>query len=539
MLRSMEVEYLPYKKTGYFTKLITDYLDEIKTLRPYYNRFPSIEAFKDQIAEKKAHYPDQNRQVMVEALRRQYQDFEISEATSEHIDSLEASTAFTVVTGHQLNLFTGPLYFLYKIISTINLCKELGAAYPEYQFVPVYWMATEDHDFEEINYFNLKGQKISWNREVSGAVGRLNNEGLEEVYKVFQSAVGSSQKATDIVDLFEKAYLKHQNLAAATRYLANALFGEYGLVIIDGDDSSLKQLMVPYLARDMEEGTSFKAVTETIDSWNGLPAKYVVQVNPREINYFYLTDNLRERILVKGDGFAVNNTDLNFSKDQLLEEMKAHPERFSPNVITRPLYQEVVLPNLCYIGGGGEIAYWLELKNAFEKHNVPFPVLLLRNSALIATAKQVKKLAKLNLSTEDIFLKQNSLINKKIREISNVNIDMSPQKAHLKRQFEDLFNIAELTDRSFLGAVEAQQTKQIKGLENLEKRLLKAQKRKLKDQVVRMTDLQNELFPNQSLQERVLNFSELYLIYGHKLIPMLMESLRPLELQFTILNTGE
>ena len=539
MLRSMEVEYLPYKKTGYFTNLITDYLDEIKTLHPYYNRFPSIDAFKDQIAEKKAQYPDQNRQVMVEALRRQYQDFEISEATSDHIDSLEASTAFTVVTGHQLNLFTGPLYFLYKIISTINLCKELGTAYPKNQFVPVYWMATEDHDFEEINYFNFKGQKISWNREVSGAVGRLNTQGLEEVYKVFQSAVGSSQKATDIVALFEKAYLKHKNLADATRYLANELFGEYGLVIIDGDDSSLKQLMVPYVARDMEEGTSFKAVMETIESWKRLPAKYVVQVNPREINYFYLTDNLRERILIDGDGFAVNNTDLKFSKDQLLEELKAHPERFSPNVITRPLYQEVVLPNLCYIGGGGEIAYWLELKNAFENHNVPFPVLLLRNSALVATDKQVKKLAKLNLSPEDIFLKQNSLINKKIREISNINIDMSPQKEHLRRQFEDLFNIAELTDRSFLGAVEAQQAKQIRGLENLEKRLLKAQKRKLKDQVIRMTDLQNELFPNQSLQERVLNFSELYLAYGNELIPMLMESLKPLILQFTVLNTGE
>ncbi len=539
MLRSMEVEYLPYKKTGYFTNLITDYLDEIKSLHPYYNRFPSKAAFKDQIEEKKAQFPDHNRQVMVEALRRQYQDFEISEATSDHIDSLEASTTFTVVTGHQLNLFTGPLYFLYKIISTINLCKQLDQAYPKYKFVPIYWMATEDHDFEEINYFNFKGQKISWNREVSGAVGRLNTEGLEEVFKVFQLAVGSSRKAAKILELFEEAYLKHQNLADATRYLANALFGEYGLVIVDGDDRRLKELMVPYVARDLKEGVSYNEVMETIQAWEDLPNRYTVQVNPREVNYFYLKEGLRERIVLDGEGFAVNNTDLKFSKEEMFAELDEHPDRFSPNVITRPLYQEVVLPNLCYIGGGGEIAYWLELKEAFEKHHVPFPILLLRNSVLIGTPKQIKRLSKLNLSTEDIFLKQNTLINKKIREISNINIDLSPQKEHLRQQFEDLFNIAELTDPSFMGAVKAQQAKQIKGLENLEKRLLKAQKRKLKDQVIRMTDLQNELFPNQSLQERVLNFSELYLEYGEELIPMLMESLKPLELQFTLLNTGD
>ena len=158
---------------------------------------------------------------------------------------------------------------------------------------------------------------------------------------------------------------------------------------------------------------------------------------------------------------------------------------------------------------------------------------------MIVTEKQTKKLEKLKLGLEDIFLEQNNLINKKIREISNINIDLSPQKEHLKKQFEDLLNIAELTDRSFLGAVKAQQAKQIKGLENLERRLLKAQKRKLKDHVVRMTELQNDLFPNQSLQERVLNFSELYLDYGVKLIPMLQNTLRPLDLRFTVLNTGE
>ena len=219
-----------------------------------------------------------------------------------------------------------------------------------------------------------------------------------------------------------------------------------------------------------------------------------------------------------------------------MQELKAYPERFSPNVIARPLYQEVILPNLCYIGGGGEIAYWLELKSAFESMKVPFPILLLRNSALVITEKQSEKLKRMQLSEEDLFLKQSSLINKKIREISNIDIDFSPQKKLLEQQFKDLYELAEQTDKSFIGAVKAQEVKQKKGLDNLEKRLLKAQKRKLKDHVLRMTDIQNQLFPGKSLQERNLNFSELYLEYGEELIPMLVKALKPLQLEFTVIT---
>jgi bacillithiol biosynthesis cysteine-adding enzyme BshC len=294
-------------------------------------------------------------------------------------------------------------------------------------------------------------------------------------------------------------------------------------------------LLVPYAKRDIIENASFNKVSETVSKLSELPEGYTIQVNPREINYFYLKEELRERIVLKNDNFHVNDTEIYFSKDELLKELENHPERFSPNVITRPLYQEVILPNLCYIGGGGELAYWLELKSSFEAMNVAYPILLPRNSALVVTEKQQKKLAKMNLSAADLFLKQNSLINKKIREISNIEIDFSPQKTLLTEQFKTMYEIASQTDESFIGAVRAQEIKQLKGLENLEKRLLKAQKRKLKDHVERMTQIQNELFPGQSLQERNLNFSEFYLEYGEALIPMLIKDLQPLKMEFSIL----
>ncbi len=534
----MDVECIPYRKTGYFTNLITDYLDEKEHLSAFYNRFPRLEAFKDQIREKKVSFASGHRRVLTQALQRQYQGFDLSPKTVQHLEALEQSSTFTITTGHQLNLFTGPLYFLYKIISTINLCNELSETYKEYEFVPVYWMATEDHDFEEINYFNFKGQKIQWNKEISGAVGRTSTEDLKAVLQVLRSVSGNTKRAGELYDLFEKAYIDHNNLADATRYLANALFGDHGLVIIDGDDPELKKLLVPYIEKDLFDRVSFMEVSDTIDQWQSLSFPYGVQVNPREINYFYLKDELRERIIANDEGFYINNTDLSFSREEMLKEIEQFPERFSPNVITRPVYQEVILPNLCYIGGGGEIAYWLELKSSFDKYDLPFPILLLRNSALIISDKQHRKLKRLQLDIEDLFMNQNSFINKKIREISNINIDLSSQKNFLKEHFEELYKTAELTDPSFLGAVKAQEIKQIKGIDHLEKRLLKAQKRKLRDHVIRMTELQNQLFPNQSLQERNLNFSEIYLEHGPDFITGLMDLLKPLDMQFAVVKIG-
>ena len=532
----MEVACIPFRKTGYFSALICDYLEQKDSLKPYYNRFPRPEEFKGQIAEKQANFPETNRKVLHSALNAQYRGVSISKKVREHIHSLQDPNTFTVVTGHQLNLFTGPLYFLYKIVSTINLTLDLKKEYPDQNFVPVYWMATEDHDFEEINFFNFKGKKIQWNIQAHGAVGNLPTDGLEAVLETFSKELGKSRNADKIKELFRQSYIEHTTLTQATRFLANALFGEYGLVIVDGDDTELKQLLVPYARQDILENLGYHAVQGTIGQLQQLPGDYGIQVNPREINYFYLADGIRERIVKKGTDYFVLNTELVFTRDELIHELETHPQRFSPNVITRPLYQEVILPNLCYIGGGGELAYWLELKTSFEAAQIPFPMLLLRNSALVITEKQLKKLKKLNLKPEDLFSNQNSLINKKIREISNIDIDFSPQKQHLEHQFEALYKIAEATDQSFLGAVKAQEVKQKKGLEHLEKRLLKAQKRKLKDQVIRMTEIQNDLFPNQALQERHLNFSELYLEYGEALIPSLMKTLQPLQAEFFVLK---
>ncbi|MFV8224569.1 bacillithiol biosynthesis cysteine-adding enzyme BshC [Christiangramia aquimixticola] len=537
----MATDQIPYSETNYYTKLILDYLEEKKDLQKFYNRFPKPENFKAQIEEKRQNYDHGIRKDLVEVLRKQYSDLKVTSAVSDNLDLLQSDKTFTVVTGHQLNLFTGPLYFLYKIVSTINLTVRLKKEYSEYDFVPVYWMATEDHDFEEINFFNLNGKKFKWNnadvRAGNAAVGSLSTSGLEDVFKLFAAEIGGGANADYLKELFEHAYLKHTNLTDATRYIANELFGEQGLVILAAGTPDLKKHFRDYIKNEFAEQSSHKYSSSTAGEFEELG--YNVQVNPREINLFYLTDEFRERIIKQDDNFYVHGTEISCTRQELFGEVDKHPERFSPNVMMRPLYQEVILPNLCYIGGGGELAYWLELKEYFKSQKITFPMLLLRNSALLQSVKQDEKRRKLNISLSELFLKQHELINRKVRQISNINIDLSGQKEHLKEQFKNMYDLAEKTDPSFLGAVKAQEVKQLKGLDNLEKRLLRAQKRKLKDEVERIASLQNELFPNRGLQERQTNFSEYYAEYGQELIDTLLEELNPLDANFKIITFGK
>jgi len=530
------IDYIPFKETGYFSKFITDYLSQKAELRCLYHRFPLATNFPAQIKEKQAHYSAENRDILAQALERQYKNLSISKETYQNIEALRQENTFTITTGHQLSLFTGPLYFIYKIVTTIVSCQQLKKLYPQYNFVPIYWMATEDHDFEEINHFSFRGQKLSWHAEQSGMVGDFSTEGLERISHILKVLLGKSHQGQYLASLFERAYEQHKTLASATRYLVNELFTPYGLVIIDGNDKSLKELLVPYFKRELLENASHKEVEKTLAYIKSVNKNYPEQVHPREINIFYVKDGIRERIIKEEQGYTVLNTSVRFSEEEILRHLECFPEYFSPNVILRPLYQEVILPNLAYIGGGGEIAYWLELKDMFALYKVPFPMLMLRNSVLLISEAQEKKLHKLGLTHHDIFLKNNILENKITQRLSEYPIDFSAQRACLQEHFAQLHRIAAHTDKSFLGAVKAQETKQLKGLDNLEKRLLKAQKKKYRETLDRVIDLRVSLFPKESLQERVDNFSEYMIESQGQFIDTLVKHLSPFDFRFVILS---
>ena len=530
----MTKQQIPLSETQYFSKLMCDYVEGSLTTNPFFNRFPTLYNFKAQIEEKGKFFTLEKRELLVRQLRHQYRSCETSNATLENIESLKDLKTFTITTGHQLNLFTGPLYFLYKIFSVINLCESLSSEYPNYRFVPIYWMASEDHDFEEINYFNFEGKKVSWTKDSSGPVGRFDLNGLKEVLEFLKELWGKSENAQKLLNLFEQAYLKQDNLASATRVLGNSLFQKYGLVIVDGDDSQLKKAFAPIAQRELDGGDSHKEITATTTRLE--KAGYSQQVFPREINLFYIEDGIRERIIERHQKYYLSESDRVFSKEELLKILENKPECFSPNALLRPLYQELILPNLSYIGGGGELAYWFQLKDYFQSAEVPFPILMLRNSVLLLPKKDKNKLDKMEVPVEKLFLKPHELKTWYTQKVSEIKIDFSEQKSFLQKQFKDLYNLADKTDASFIGAVAAQEKKQLNGLNHLEKRLLKAQKRNLADVLERLSSIQESLFPNASLQERNQNFSQWYLEYGEELMQLLKGELDPLKSDFSILE---
>ncbi len=522
---------IDYRSTGYFSKLICDYLDQKPALQKYYNRFPTIENFASQIEEKKG-FSKEQRKLLVEALDMQYQSITSKEATTANISRLANSNTFTVVTGHQLNIFTGPLYFIYKIISTINLCKKLKAQYPDNDFVPVYWMASEDHDFEEINHIHFQDEKLVWERNSGGPVGRFSTAGLEDVIEKLNEQVGPGTAATEFIELLKASYLKHRNLADATRYLAHQLFGDEGLVVVDGDDSGLKSSMIPHFQKELMEQISEKEVVKTSE---GLEQEYFDQVHPREINLFYIKDGLRERIVKNENRWEVLETKISFTKEELIKELNNHPERFSPNVILRPLYQEVILPNLAYIGGGGELAYWLQLKDMFAAFEVPFPMLVLRNSVLWVDKKSKEQIEKLGIPVSEVFRPLEEAKGDYASKNAPIDTELEPYEVKLQSMFDELEEVAHLTDKSMLGAVNAQRQKQLNGLEKLKKKLIRAEKKRQDISMARFDKINEALFPKGGLQERNVNLSEMYMEHGNSFISTLKQSLDPLDFRFRIL----
>ncbi|QQL48698.1 bacillithiol biosynthesis cysteine-adding enzyme BshC [Mucilaginibacter ginkgonis] len=531
----MDIQCISYKETGYFSKTVTDYLDNAPALEPFYTYRPNLDGFTQILKDRKV---TANRELLVTVLNEQYDNIKNVDAGAviphENIDALADENTFTVTTGHQLNIFTGPLYFIYKIVTAIKLASQLGEHFPDKKFVPVYWMATEDHDFAEINYTNIGGKKVQWNLEAAGATGRLDTKTIREALNQYKGVLGIEGHGEELAQLVETAYTKFNALAGATRYLVNALFGKYGVVIIDADDSRLKKEFAPIIEQDIIGRNSFKQIGQTIERLNQLHVP--IQVNPREINFFYLTDGSRERIVFEDGRYQVLNTDTSFTEDKLKAEIAAHPERFSPNVAMRPVYQEYILPNLAYIGGGGELVYWLELKSVFNFYRLTFPVLILRNSGLVIRKDTAAKIRKMELDAKQLFLDTESIKKNWVSAHTSHQLSLTDELRELSHIFEKIKLRIYKIDETLAPSTSAVEARLKHAMGNLEKKLMRAEKRKYTTSLTQIENIKKELFPGNGLQERNENFGLFYVKWGQSFIDELIRNFQPLDFKFTVLS---
>lgn len=525
----MQKTTIPYTDTGRFSKLVLDYLNKADHLQPFYHRFPDLDAFEPQMAQKAKSF--EHRAALTEALRGQYNS--PSAHTEKLIERLGKDHCFTVCTGHQLCLFTGPLYFVYKIVSIINLADKLRQKYPGKDVIPVFWMASEDHDFDEINHLHLADEKISWESGQAGAVGRMQLDGIEEALDEVARLLGDSSFADDALEMLRAAYSQSQNLSEATRKLVHSIFGEEQLLVLDGDDPKLKSLFAPIMQQELKEQFSFAEVTKTS---RALSEHYNMQVTPREINLFYLGDQMRERIVFDEENFKVIHTDISWTPDEMEQELEKYPERFSPNVVLRPLYQETVLPNLAYVGGGGELSYWFQLKGVFDRAEVPFPILMLRNSVMWITRAESKKIDQLDIPVSAFFGNREKLVQETVRERSEQDLSLDAKRDQVNAMFEEISERAASIDPTLRKMVLADGARTANSLNRIEKRLVKAEKARQEVVVRRIQAVFQKLFPGDGLQERHANFFEFYEKYGPEFLEVLFRELDPLDFRFTIIE---
>lgn len=492
----MNLTKVDLKDTHQFSSLLLDYINDEGQLKDFYGQRPEVSGFEHQIASR--NFPSENRRILCQVLSRQYKDLEVSDVVRQNLQLLADENTFTITTGHQLNIFTGPLYFIYKIVTVINACKRLKAAYPDKNFIPVYWMASEDHDFDEISYFRLNGKKHQWSTTQKGAVGHFDPGELKELI----------DDIAGVPDIFKTAYLERDNLADAARYYVNELFGKYGLVTINADDHELKSLFTAVIEDDIFNNTPQQLVEKHSASLDALG--YKTQVHAREINFFYISEGLRSRIVHEGDQFKVLDTELSFDSDELKALIHQHPEHFSPNVILRPVYEEVVLPNLAYIGGPAEVTYWLQLKPVFDHYQIAFPILMPRNFAMVIPRHVRDKWIRTGLSINDLFLDKHVVANKAVKQQALHDIHLNGQKEEIMTLFEQIKMQAASIDPTLTAHVEAQQTMTQKKLEAIERKFIKAEKRHQADRLRQIESVLDYLFPNGNPQERTDNFLNFY-----------------------------
>ncbi len=514
---------IPLKNTGKFPEIVLDYLDQDQNLRKFYSLPPDISSFSKAIDSRNSFNTD--RSTLVSVLESQYQSLfsDVELAVYSNIRDLKKENTYTVTTGHQLNILTGPLFSIYKIITTINTAARIKEAYPEINVVPVFWMASEDHDLAEIDHTYINNIKYQWQRPSKGISGHLSPNGIDGLMDIILKDF-PELAYTDVFGVIQNAYAKHNDLATATFEIVNYLFGKYGLVVINADHKDLKKLFESEIKNELLEGNVFREVSDTVTKLN---KKYKLLVNPREINLFYINKDSRNRIVKQDRGkWVVADTEISFSESQLMSEFKLHPERFSPNVIMRTIYQERILPNLAYIGGPGEISYWLQFKSAFDSFGIPFPILLLRNSILLADYKAVKKLNKLNLQWGDIFNDIHSLENRLVLSSSSL-IDPNEIKSALTVVYDKINFKANEIDPTLDATVKAEHTKVNKGIDKIYKKMLRNLKKENEVSLRHLHELKQLIFPDGVLQERKENFLPYYLSTSGNLIDMLIKNTDP------------
>lgn len=487
------------------TKAFVEQTDDIKTLlgesHPYFSFEKAIEG--------KANFSAQFRQTLHDQLHLQYSAI----AKKEHVDTkvwdnielLKASNTFTVCSGQQLHLFFGPAFVIYKILALVDYCEALKAQYPDKNFVPVYWLASEDHDFDEIKNTKLFNQTFTWDAVPGDACGRLKTDSVKTLIEAIGRTVNLNEEQSKLLAEFDAIYSSSENLGEATIRVVNAFMGTYGVICVNGDSKVFKQEFIPVIEQDLinqNNLTDFEEVSKTL-----LNKGLSTQLNARQINFFYLHNGQRQRIVLEDSVYKCLDGSIIAEASAIKTHIADFPERFSPNAMLRPLYQETILPNIAYIGGNAEITYWIQLHKVMVNNKISHPTLVLRPSVWISPQKTLQWLEKRHISPLQVLTSRSD---EELLEILTGNVlDLSAEITAFNELRSKIQNItAQNVGSELKPLVEAGKAYE-KHLKNVDKAIREFGIAKSGQEFEKLKDIKLNLFNINSIQERKLDALEM------------------------------
>lgn len=520
-----------------FSRLFLDYVNDYQRVQQFYGgNFRNEEDWSSVI--KRVQERPLKRSTLVQILANQNRNFHCGVKTLANIDSLVNDTTFAVVTGQQVGLFTGPLYTIYKTLTTMKLAEQLTRRFPDFSFVPIFWLEGEDHDYEEvskINVLNRSNDLTTLQYMISGksaeknvgAVGALQfDDGLVSFFSQVEQALTETEFKPKVLDLFRTAYQKGMTFNRAFVHLMNVLLEDSGLIFLDPSDVELKKLLAPIFERELTETPRTSQLV--IDQSAELEKQYHAQVKPRPINLFFFHEAGRYPLEPHPDGFALKGTRQHFSKEQMHSFLQTSPERFSPNVVLRPICQDSFLPTVSYVAGPSEVAYFAQFKPLYKAFSIPEPIIYPRASITIIEEKVEKVFQRFSLQFVD-FVRDVEIVKQRIAaQISDVDLEtlFSNLGNSIAASLDTLRDPLQGLDQTLMGALENTRGKMRSNVDGLRQKAVAAQKRQHEVFLRQIDKAAVHVFPESDFQERKINILYLLNKYGLEFVRWLYSEIQ-------------
>jgi bacillithiol biosynthesis cysteine-adding enzyme BshC len=527
--------------------LFLDYLYEFENVKSfYYYDFRKKENYPD-IFKKVSERNNQNKSAIKEVIKNQYSGFQnISQKTSRNIEILNDKKTLFVITGQQLGILGGPLYTFYKIITAIKLSVYLNERYDDYYFVPLFWMESDDHDFNEVNSINILNNSnnlisVSYKDvieedELKESVGTIAfDDSLNDFFAKLEAELRNTEFKASLLSSLREFYQSGKTFKESFRELLFDLFDKYGLVIFDPQDDKVKNLLKPIFLNEIK---NFREHTQKLVSVSAiLEEQYHAQVKIKPVNLFYTLEKGRYAIEPDDNIFKLRRKRKQFTTEEILLEVENNPERFSPNVLLRPITQDFLFNTAFYVAGPSEISYFAQVNPLYEFFNIVPPIIYPRTSATLLENHLTAFIDKYNFEIKDIFYGQEHLKEKILSKISEINLKNVFEESNKKVNliFDELKQELFGVDKTLSDSVNKYRERTLQLLNDLNNKSRKYQDNKFETVLRQLNKLSNLIYPNQNLQERELNFIYFFNKFGPGLLSKIFEELKIQEFEHQVI----